>query len=102
MVGASGAIGGVMGAYARLYPRAPVHLLVIFFLWVDRMVVPAFVRLGYWFVIQVVGGIPALASEAGGVAFWAHVGGFVTGILLIPIFTKPERVAAQRRLTGRR
>jgi membrane associated rhomboid family serine protease len=102
MVGASGAIGGVMGAYARLYPRAPVHLLVIFFLWVDRMVVPAFVMLGYWFVIQVVGGIPALASEAGGVAFWAHVGGFVAGILLIPIFTKPERVAAQRRLAGRR
>jgi membrane associated rhomboid family serine protease len=102
MVGASGAIGGVMGAYARLYPRAPVHLLVIFFLWVDRMVVPAFVMLGYWFAIQVVGGIPALASDTGGVAFWAHVGGFASGILLVPIFTKRDRIAAHRRLVGRR
>jgi len=101
MVGASGAIGGVMGAYARLYPRAPVHLLVVFFLWVDRMVVPAIVMLGYWFVIQIIGGIPALASEAGGVAFWAHVGGFVAGILLIPVFAKPDRIAAHRRLEAR-
>ncbi|MEN8161196.1 MAG: rhomboid family intramembrane serine protease [Myxococcota bacterium] len=101
MVGASGAIGGVMGAYARLYPRAPVHLLVVFFLWVDRMVVPAFLMLGYWFVIQVLAGIPALASEAGGVAFWAHVGGFVAGILLIPLFAKRDRVTAHRRLIAR-
>jgi membrane associated rhomboid family serine protease len=102
MVGASGAIGGVMGAYARLYPRAPVHLLVIFFFWVDRMVVPAFLMLGYWLLIQVLGGIPALASDAGGVAFWAHVGGFVAGIVLVPVFTKRERVAAHRRLTRSR
>ena len=58
MVGASGAIGGVMGAYARLYPRAPVHLLIIFFVFVDRTVVPAFLMLGYWFVIQVRGRDP--------------------------------------------
>jgi len=102
MVGASGAIGGVMGAYARLYPRAPVHLLIIFFLWVDRTVVPAVLMLGYWFVIQVLGGIPALASETGGVAFWAHVGGFLAGIALVGVFTKPERVAAHRALLGRR
>jgi membrane associated rhomboid family serine protease len=101
MVGASGAIGGVMGAYARLYPRAPVHLLIIFFVWVDRTVVPAFLMLGYWFVIQVLGGIPALASEAGGVAFWAHVGGFLAGVVLVPVFTKPERVAAHRELMQR-
>ncbi len=102
MVGASGAIGGVMGAYARLYPRAPVHLLIIFFVWVDRTVVPAFLMLGYWFVIQVLGGIPALASEAGGVAFWAHVGGFLAGVVLVPVFAKPERVAAHRELIQRR
>jgi membrane associated rhomboid family serine protease len=102
MVGASGAIGGVMGAYARLYPRAPVHLLIVFFLWVDRIVVPAFLMLGYWFVIQVLAGIPALASEAGGVAFWAHVGGFVAGVALVPVFASPARVAAHRALLARR
>jgi membrane associated rhomboid family serine protease len=101
MVGASGAIGGVMGAYARLYPRAPVHLLIVFFVFVNRTVVPAFLMLGYWFLIQVLGGIPALATEAGGVAFWAHVGGFLAGVLLVPVFTKPERVEAHRRLVGR-
>ena len=102
MVGASGAIGGVMGAYARLYPRVPVHLLIVFFVWVDRTVVPAILMLGYWFAIQVLGGIPALASEAGGVAFWAHVGGFLAGVALVGVFAKPERVAAHRAMLGRR
>ena len=101
MVGASGAIGGVMGAYARLYPRAPVHLMVVFFVFVNRTVVPAFLMLGYWFLIQVLAGIPSLASEAGGVAFWAHVGGFLAGVLLIPVFSKPARVAAHRALVAR-
>jgi rhomboid family protein len=101
MVGASGAIGGVMGAYARLYPRAPVHMLLVFFVFVNRVVVPAILVLGYWFVLQVIAGIPALASEAGGVAFWAHVGGFLTGVLLIPVFSKPERLAAHDRLVAR-
>jgi membrane associated rhomboid family serine protease len=101
MVGASGAIGGVMGAYARLYPRAPVHLMVVFFVFVNRTVVPAFLMLGYWFLIQVLAGIPSLASEAGGVAFWAHVGGFLAGVLLIPFFVKPERVKAHDALVAR-
>jgi len=101
MVGASGAIGGVMGAYARLYPRAPVHLLVVFFVFVNRTVVPAFLMLGYWFLIQVLAGIPALASEAGGVAFWAHVGGFLAGVALVGVFSKPERVEAHRALVAR-
>ena len=101
MVGASGAIGGVMGAYARLYPRAPVHLMVVLFVFVNRTVVPAFLMLGYWFLIQVLAGIPSLTSEAGGVAFWAHVGGFLAGVLLIPVFSKPERVAAHRALVAR-
>ena len=101
MVGASGAIGGVMGAYARLYPRAPVHLLIVFFVFVNRTVVPAFMMLGYWFLIQVLGGIPSLASHAGGVAFWAHVGGFLAGVGLIGVFVKPERVEAHRALVAR-
>ena len=101
MVGASGAIGGVLGAYARLYPRAPVHLLIVFFVFVQRTVVPAFLMLGYWFVLQILGGIPALASEAGGVAFWAHVGGFLAGVALVSVFSKPERVEAHRALVAR-
>src|SRR5215831_5912391 len=68
MVGASGAIGGVMGAYALLYPRAPVHLLVFLGFYVDRIAVPAFLMLGYWFVLQLIGGIPSLSGDGRGVA----------------------------------
>lgn len=99
MVGASGAIGGVMGGYWRLYPRAPVHLLVFFW----RMVVPASVVLGYWFFLQILSGLPALASKApGGVAFWAHAGGFLAGVLLIGRFVDPQRVAAHAALKQER
>jgi membrane associated rhomboid family serine protease len=96
MVGASGAIGGVMGAYAVLYPRVPVHMLVVLGFYVDRIVVPAWVMLGYWFLIQVMSGIPALASTGGGVAFWAHVGGFLAGVVLVSWFRVPRRVEAHR------
>jgi membrane associated rhomboid family serine protease len=96
MVGASGAIGGVMGAYAVLYPRAPVEMLVVFGFYVDRMVVPAMVMLGYWFFIQLLGGIPTLAAEGGGVAFWAHIGGFLAGVVLVFPFRSRARVEAHR------
>ncbi len=86
MVGASGAIGGVMGAYIVLYPRVRVHMLVVFGFYVTRMVVPAVFMLGYWFLLQLIGGASALGREGGGVAFWAHVGGFAAGAALIPIF----------------
>jgi membrane associated rhomboid family serine protease len=102
MVGASGAIGGVMGAYALLYPRAPVHMLVVFGFYIDRIAVPAVMMLGYWFVIQLIGGIPSLARAGGGVAFWAHVGGFLAGIALAPIFRSSSRVEAHRELMARR
>jgi membrane associated rhomboid family serine protease len=102
MVGASGAIGGVMGAYAVLYPRAPVHMLVFLGFFFTRLVVPAYLLLGYWFLLQVLAGIPALQAEGAGVAFWAHVGGFVAGVVLIPLFRNPARVAAHRRLIGAR
>ena len=99
MVGASGAIGGVMGAYFRLYPRAPVHMLVWILFYVNRIVVPASLVLGYWFLLQLLSGLPALAqSSLGGVAFWAHVGGFGAGALLIGAFSDKERVAAHREL----
>jgi membrane associated rhomboid family serine protease len=101
MVGASGAIGGVMGAYAVLYPRAPVHMLVILGFYVTRIVVPAYLMLGYWFLLQLLGGIPAMQGAGGGVAFWAHVGGFLAGVVLVPLFRVPARVEAHRRHAAR-
>lgn len=78
-VGASGAISGVMGAYIVLYPRARVLTLVFIFL----VPIPAFIILGYWFALQFLGGITTLGLKAtGGVAWWAHVGGFVAGLIL--------------------
>lgn len=101
MVGASGAIGGVMGAYAVLYPRAGIHMLIWFGFYVDRIVVPAFFMLGYWFLIQLLGGLPTLGGAEGGVAFWAHVGGFVAGCVLVFPFRDSRRVEAHRRLMRR-
>ena len=92
MVGASGAIGGVMGAYVLLYPRVNVHLLIFLGFFVTVVAVPAVFMLGYWFLLQVLGGFSS-AGAGGGVAFWAHVGGFVAGLVLIPLFRKPELVA---------
>ena len=98
MVGASGAISGVMGAYVLLYPRVRVHMLVILVIFITRIQVPAYVMLGYWFLLQILGGLPSLGDETGGVAFWAHAGGFVTGALLIQLFKDPELVARHRAL----
>jgi membrane associated rhomboid family serine protease len=83
MIGASGAIGGVLGAYAVRYPRARVMTLIFLGIIVRTVWVPAWMMLGYWFLLQILGGLPALASEEGGVAFWAHVGGFVAGVVLV-------------------
>lgn len=94
MVGASGAIGGVMGAYVMLYPRVRVDLLVILGFYVTTVSVPAIFMLGYWFLIQLVGGAASLGrGDVGGVAFWAHVGGFVAGALLVLLFRRPALVA---------
>jgi membrane associated rhomboid family serine protease len=96
MVGASGAISGVMGAYVVLYPKVRVHMLVILGIFITRIVVPAYLMLGYWFLLQLVGG--GLASGEGGVAFWAHAGGFVAGAVLISLFRDPALVAKHRAL----
>jgi membrane associated rhomboid family serine protease len=91
-VGASGAIAGVLGAYFLLYPRA--RVLTWFFVFV--LYLPAWIVLGEWIVIQFLSGTATLSMSAqgdvGGVAFWAHIGGFVAGMVLIKVF--PER--AQR------
>lgn len=83
MVGASGAIGGVMGAYARLYPHARIQTFIFIGFYATTVAVPAIAMLGYWFFIQLASGFPALHEAGGGVAFWAHVGGFLAGLLLV-------------------
>lgn len=101
MVGASGAIGGVMGAYALLYPRAHVHMLIFLGFYITTIAVPAIFMLGYWFLLQLFGGFAASAG-GGGVAFWAHIGGFVAGCALVYVFRQPERVQRHLNATPRR
>jgi membrane associated rhomboid family serine protease len=96
MVGASGAISGVMGAYIVLYPRVRIHMLVFLFIFVTRIVVPAYLMLGYWFLLQLVSG--TAARSEGGVAFWAHVAGFAAGAVLISLFKDQELVGRHRAL----
>ena len=97
MVGASGAISGVMGAYILLYPRVRVHTIVWLGFFVTTVALPAYVMLGYWFVLQLVLGAAGTLSHAqGGVAVWAHVGGFVAGMALIRLFVNPEYLARRR------
>jgi membrane associated rhomboid family serine protease len=93
MVGASGAIGGVMGGYVVLYPRVRIHMLVIFGIFVRTIAVPAIFMLGYWFLLQLFGGAASLGRAGGGVAFWAHVGGFAAGAGLVLLFRNPRLVA---------
>ncbi|RIA00044.1 rhomboid family intramembrane serine protease [Cereibacter sphaeroides] len=86
MVGASGAIAGVMGGYLLLFPRAKVDVLIIIVIFFRIIPVPAFLLLGLWFLFQVVSGV-AVPTDQGGVAYWAHAGGFGAGILLtLPAF----------------
>lgn len=92
-VGASGAIAGVMGGYFILYPRARV---LVWFPLIFFFYVPAWLMLGYWFAVQFLSGtataIAATSQTSGGVAFWAHVGGFVAGIVMIKIIPpRPRR-----------
>jgi len=93
MVGASGAIGGVMGAYVLLYPRVQVHLLIFLGFFVTTVAVPAVLMLGYWFLLQLLGGFGSIGAQGGGVAFWAHVGGFAAGAVLVLLFRDPALVA---------
>lgn len=96
-IGASGAIAGVMGAYFVLYPRSRILTLVPIFIFIQVLEVPAVIFIGLWFFIQLVSGVGSIAATAngytGGVAFWAHVAGFVAGVLGVFGFRRPERQA---------
>ncbi|MFQ5536202.1 MAG: rhomboid family intramembrane serine protease [Gemmatimonadota bacterium] len=95
MVGASGAISAVMGAYIVLYPRARVDTLFFFFLFIRIIPLPAWVVLGYWMLLQVVG-LGGTGAGGGGVAYAAHVGGFLAGVALIFLFANRTLVNAKR------
>jgi membrane associated rhomboid family serine protease len=89
MIGASGAISGVLGAYLLLFPRARVFTLFPIWIFIRFIEVPAVLILVLWFGLQLLSGWAALgSSQEGGVAFWAHVGGFITGMVLILPFKK--------------
>ncbi len=88
--GASGAIAGVMGAYIVMFPRARIVTLILIFFFPILIQISAFVYIGLWFLIQLFSGaLPLGSPEAGGgVAWWGHIGGFVTGIVLLPLFRR--------------
>jgi membrane associated rhomboid family serine protease len=90
MVGASGAIAGVLGAYLMLYPHARVLTLVVLFFFIRMFYIPAGFMLGFWFVFQLLNGSMAGNQNTGGVAFWAHVGGFMAGLVLVGLFKKKQ------------
>ncbi|HTI43961.1 MAG TPA: rhomboid family intramembrane serine protease [Vicinamibacterales bacterium] len=96
MVGASGAIAGVMGAYFVLYPRSRIVTLIPIFFFFQIVEVPAIFFLGIWFLMQFVSGVGSIVSAVGGapgggIAFWAHIAGFVAGISGVIVFRRPER-----------
>ena len=96
MVGASGAIAGVMGAYFVLYPKSKIVTLIPLFFFFQVIEVPAIFFLGIWFLMQFVSGVGSIVTAtagqpAGGVAFWAHVAGFAAGIVGVFLFRQPER-----------
>jgi membrane associated rhomboid family serine protease len=93
MIGASGAISGVLGAYIVLFPHSRVLTIVPIIFIIQLLEVPAIVLLGLWFLMQLLSGVGSLGARAdiGGVAFWAHVAGFVAGLAMVNIFKQPER-----------
>jgi membrane associated rhomboid family serine protease len=96
MVGASGAISGVMGAYIVLYPHVRVFVMVPLGFVLTSMAWPAWAMLGYWLLLQFVSGLTVAGQEGGGVAFWAHFGGFVAGVVLVKLFARADYVAEHR------
>ncbi len=98
-IGASGAIAGVMGAYFLLYPRAKVLTLVPIFIFIQFVELPAFLFLGIWLLFQFLNAAGA-SAQAGGIAWWAHIGGFVFGIVFLKIFDLLPQMGADNRFRG--
>jgi membrane associated rhomboid family serine protease len=99
MVGASGAIAGVMGAYLLKFPRARILTLVIFVIFITRIEIPAVLVLGYWFVIQLFSGVGSLGTShlsQGGTAYFAHIGGFLAGMVLVNLLGTQTRYYRRR------
>ena len=99
-IGASGAVAGVMGAYLVLYPRSRILTLLPLLIFWRIIEVPAVVFLGLWFVLQLFSGVGTMlmatqGAPAGGIAFWAHVAGFLAGVVLVYAFRRPERVRVE-------
>lgn len=94
-LGASGAVSGILGAYILLHPTRAVHLWIFWFV----ITVPAFIAVGVWFVFQVINGMGMLGGEesAGGVAYAAHIGGFVAGLLLVKLFVEKKVISGKKR-----
>lgn len=100
-VGASGAIAGVLGAYFRLYPNARVTTLILLFIFPWFVEIPAVIYLGFWFLTQLFPGLLSLGAVGGfggamgGIAWWAHIGGFIFGLLMVFLFARRIRVVRQ-------
>jgi hypothetical protein len=94
-IGASGAISGVMGAYLLLYPRARILTLIPIFVFIQFIELPAYIFLGYWLLIQLFSA-SLTPSNVGGIAFWAHIGGFITGLIFVKIFDWIPRTGLNR------
>ncbi|MEM0198309.1 MAG: rhomboid family intramembrane serine protease [Fervidicoccaceae archaeon] len=101
-VGASGAISGVLGAYLIMYPAGSVRALGLWFVIPVLFRIPAIAFIGFWFVYQLILAVVSLSGPYVGIAFWAHVGGFITGIALVPIFASRERIRTLRILAEMR
>lgn len=100
MVGASGAIAGVMGGYLLLFPRAKVDVIFIFIIFFRIFAIPAWIVLGIWFAIQIFSGF-ATPIDAGGVAYWAHAGGFIGGLILtLPVWLRRGAANYWKRTDG--
>jgi membrane associated rhomboid family serine protease len=99
-VGASGAISGVLGAYLVLYPKVRVNMLFYFLIFFRIFPIPAWIVLIYWFGVQVV--TARMSPTGGGVAVWAHIGGFVAGMVLIKVFENPRLVAQRNTIRDQR
>ena len=101
MVGASGAISGVMGAYLVLFPRVRVFTFIPLGFYMTSVALPAWAMLVYWMVLQVFGGLASIGAEGGGVAFWAHLGGFIAGVVLVNLFAERDHLSAHKHTNWR-